>query len=365
MVILLVDSDPKALDRELRRMAERQNAVTASLHSSGKSAIEFVKYNDVDIVYTRRMLSDMSGDELLARIKQFKPSAEGHILADGEPVPLTGDCFAAGKRGGINSTEESARVFSSATNANKRDKGYDVSVTEQEGGRNMTERELRSMNRRELLELMIEQGREMESYQEQYESDLDFMKSEHEKDIEQLRSDYEKEIKVINDSRDSLSREMEALRRERDTLKSEADSLRRELDSVREELKSRKIKIDKAGSIAVAALQLNGIFEAAQAAGQQYIESIKDLSERQDAICAERDARNRIEIENRLRETAAQCAEMEANSRRKCETMEAEAKQRADGYWKEVSSRLQSFYDNHRELKRLLNMGTSNYEVNV
>ena len=59
------------------------------------------------------------------------------------------------------------------------------------------------------------------------------------------------------------------------------------------------------------------------------------------------------------------CAEMEANSRKKCETMEAEAKQRADGYWKEVSSRLQSFYDNHRELKRLLNLSTSNYDVNV
>ena len=69
----------------------------------------------------------------------------------------------------------------------------------------------------------------------------------------------------------------------------------------------------------MAALQLNGIFEAAQAAGQQYIENIKDLSERQDAICAERDARNKIEIENRLRETAVKCAEMEANSRKKCE----------------------------------------------
>ena len=115
----------------------------------------------------------------------------------------------------------------------------------------------------------------------------------------------------------------------------------------------------------MAALQLNGIFEAAQAAGQQYIENIKALSERQDAVCAERDARNKIEIENRLRETAVKCAEMEANSRKKCETMEAEAKQRADGYWKEVSSRLQSFYDNHRELKRLLNLSTSNYDVNV
>ena len=44
----------------------------------------------------------------------------------------------------------------------------------------MTERELRGLGRRDLLELMIEQGRQMEAYQEESESDLDFMKSEHE-----------------------------------------------------------------------------------------------------------------------------------------------------------------------------------------
>ena len=45
--------------------------------------------------------------------------------------------------------------------------------------------------------------------------------------------------------------------------------------------------------------------------------------------------------------------------------MELEAKQRADGYWNEVSTRLQSFYDNHRELKRLLNLSSSKYDVDV
>lgn len=366
MVILLVDSDQKVLDWEAKRLAESQGAVTASLHSSAKSAIDFAKNNDVDIIYTRQMLSDMSGEELVRRIKRLRPMAEGHILSPGEPAPISLRCRDAGPadRGAEGPDTGRGRGPARRTKdeALEEQDGFE---TEQKGERLMTERELRSLGRRELLELMIEQGKEMESCQEQYENDLDFMKSEHEKDIAQLKEDYEKELRDLSGSRDSLSRELDALRRERDSLRRETDALRRERDEAREQLKSRKISIDKAGSIAMAALQLNGIFEAAQAAGQQYIENIKDLSERQDAICAERDARNKIEIENRLRETAVKCAEMEANSRKKCETMEAEAKRRADEYWKEVSSRLQSFYDNHRELKRLLNMSTSSYDVSV
>ena len=369
MVILLVDSDQKSLDREAKRLADCQGAVTVSLYDNANDAIDFARYNDVDIVYSRQTLSDMSGEELIRQIKQIRPRAEGHVLGYGEPVPLQVCQRANANRAEFDRTY--SRVsnvrgsMSMKDNEGKdyvEDNGYEIN---RKGDRPMTERELRSLSRRELLELMIEQGKEMESCQEQYENDLDFMKSEHEKDIAQLKEDYEKELRDLSGSRDSLSRELDALRRERDSLRRETDALRRERDEAREQLKSRKISIDKAGSIAMAALQLNGIFEAAQAAGQQYIENIKDLSERQDAICAERDARNKIEIENRLRETAVKCAEMEANSRKKCETMEAEAKRRADEYWKEVSSRLQSFYDNHRELKRLLNMSTSSYDVSV
>ena len=58
----------------------------------------------------------------------------------------------------------------------------------------MTERELRSLGRKELLEIMIEQGREMETCKLQYEKDLEFLKAEHERDREFLKTEYEKEI---------------------------------------------------------------------------------------------------------------------------------------------------------------------------
>ena len=50
--------------------------------------------------------------------------------------------------------------------------------------------------------------------------------------------------------------------------------LEKELEETRKQLEDRKIQIEKAGSIAEAALKLNGIFEAAQAAADQYLENL-------------------------------------------------------------------------------------------
>ncbi len=58
----------------------------------------------------------------------------------------------------------------------------------------------------------------------------------------------------------------------------ENERLKEQLREKEEELQNRKIKIDQAGSIAEAALALNGVFEAAQAAAQQYLESIQQES---------------------------------------------------------------------------------------
>ncbi|MBP3708447.1 MAG: DNA repair protein [Clostridia bacterium] len=51
--------------------------------------------------------------------------------------------------------------------------------------------------------------------------------------------------------------------------------LKQKLHNAENELNDRVIKIKNAGSIAQAALELNGIFEAAQKAADQYLESIK------------------------------------------------------------------------------------------
>lgn len=61
----------------------------------------------------------------------------------------------------------------------------------------------------------------------------------------------------------------------------EIETLRAELAAREAELEDRRIMIENSGSIAEAALKLNGVFEAAQAACEQYSLSLKTMGEQQ------------------------------------------------------------------------------------
>ena len=89
MTILLVDSDKKALDREIRRFTQRPFAVTVSLHGSADDAIRFSMCHDVDMVFTRAVLSDMTGKELIEKIHQINPKVECHILSPDEEISIS------------------------------------------------------------------------------------------------------------------------------------------------------------------------------------------------------------------------------------------------------------------------------------
>lgn len=54
-------------------------------------------------------------------------------------------------------------------------------------------------------------------------------------------------------------------------LSKENERLRRENEELEEQLQDRELKIGKMGSVAEAALQLNGVFKAAQEACEQYV----------------------------------------------------------------------------------------------
>ena len=55
------------------------------------------------------------------------------------------------------------------------------------------------------------------------------------------------------------------------------EELQKQLKMAEEQLASRDILIDNAGSIAEAALKLNGVFEAAERAAVQYLENVSRL----------------------------------------------------------------------------------------
>ena len=68
------------------------------------------------------------------------------------------------------------------------------------------------------------------------------------------------------------------------SLTEENEKLKIRLEQAEDQLRYRRILIDKAGSIAEAALQLNNIFEDADRAVQQYLENVRRMTEEDGAL---------------------------------------------------------------------------------
>ncbi len=130
--------------------------------------------------------------------------------------------------------------------------------------------------------------------------------------------------------------------------------LKEKLEKAEAELEKKEITLAEAGSIAEAALKINGVFEAAQAAGQQYLDSIKSISERQDALSRIKERETREKCERQIAETQKHCSALEEETRIKCAEMQRKAENESKIYWDDVSRRLEKFYRDHEGLRELL-----------
>lgn len=95
------------------------------------------------------------------------------------------------------------------------------------------------------------------------------------------------------------------------------------LKKMQEKANNRQIAIDRAGSIAEAAMELNGVFEAAQAVAAQYLENIQRLENEQEIICQRLEASAKAKAE-------AICAEADTYSQK--------VRTEADSYSQKVHS---------------------------
>lgn len=112
----------------------------------------------------------------------------------------------------------------------------------------MTDKEFHKLGRRELLQLLLAQAKEADELRAQL--------TETTEQLSQLEENYER------------------LRKRLDQKDEQIHKLR---DSLQAEKKKREIELADAGSIAEASLRLNGIFEAAQRAADQYLHNVKML----------------------------------------------------------------------------------------
>ena len=130
-----------------------------------------------------------------------------------------------------------------------------------------------------------------------------------------------------------------------------ADALERTLAETRTQLENKQLDIDEAGSIAEASLRLNGVFSTAQDAAHEYLENIRQLSDRQKSVCAGIEADAQKKAEAMLEEAQAECDRMleEAEkTRAEAEQILRQAKDKAqqdyDPYWAALSRRMETFF---------------------
>lgn len=97
------------------------------------------------------------------------------------------------------------------------------------------------------------------------------------------------------------------------------ESLQQQLKEAQEKLVDRELKQNNAGSIAEAALSLNGVFTAAEAACAQYIENIERLSVEQERMCARREAESRKKATQIIAEATERAEKIEAATKKRCE----------------------------------------------
>lgn len=110
----------------------------------------------------------------------------------------------------------------------------------------MTQKELHRLRRQDVLQLLLAQSEE----------------------TEQLK----KELEETKEALSVMEANYERLRKRLDHKDEQIHHLR---DMLEEHRKRRRIELEEAGSIAEAALRLNGIFEAAQKAADQYLYNLQ------------------------------------------------------------------------------------------
>ena len=114
----------------------------------------------------------------------------------------------------------------------------------------------------------------------------------------------------------------------------------------------REIVKSEAGSIAEAALRLNGVFEAAQAACAQYTENIARLS---------RDSEEVTSL--RIKAAETECERMITEASEKSNSIISAAKSESYDYWNEIYERLERYRQAHSEVNAILDMGVQKIRI--
>lgn len=116
----------------------------------------------------------------------------------------------------------------------------------------------------------------------------------------------------------------------------EVDNLKAQVLKLTEKVEKKDIIISNAGSIAEASLMLNGVFEAAQNAADQFLQNVAGAD-----LDFATPAANTETPESLLNDARIRCAQMVKETEEQCDKMLKEAKKQTRECWVEVSKKVE------------------------
>lgn len=142
-------------------------------------------------------------------------------------------------------------------------------------------------------------------------------------------------------------------------LKKQQEELAAENEELRQQLSQRELKLQKAGSIAEAAMSLNRVFEAAQQAADQYLQSVYancgDAEEMAKGILADANAQAQKTLEEARRQSEtllSQAKAEKAQAEQECQALrqktEEETKARWEAFERRVGDLFMSYQNDHQ-----------------
>lgn len=119
------------------------------------------------------------------------------------------------------------------------------------------------------------------------------------------------------------------------------DELQKKTCGMQEQLEHKEIAIERAGTLAQASIELNGLLAAAQNTADQYLENIRLRKLEQEKLCGQIEEQARLDAGERIRQAEERCAQMIAETERMCEQMKYIAEEENRKKWSGLSEQLQ------------------------
>lgn len=136
-------------------------------------------------------------------------------------------------------------------------------------------------------------------------------------------------------------------------LKQSEDQLKEQNAALTAQLQDRQLRISKAGSIAQAAMELNKVFEAAQAAADDYLHSVQVSHEDAQVAAANTLTQARSEAQHILAQAQEEADQLKARTRQECDAMVEQAEQEVQSRWQAFEHKANELLEQYRSADAL------------